>query len=87
MATNQTTTFRLNRRLLTAGAFLTGTGALLALAGTAMACTALATAGRGWVQSMETGPAERATRALQQARSASLAASHAGAQAWRTSAV
>ena len=86
MATNQTMTFRVNKQLLAAGAVLTGTGALLTLVGTAIACTALATAGRGWVQSLETAPSERASRALRQAKSASLAASHAGAEAWRASA-
>ena len=86
MATNQTMTFRVNKQLLAAGAVLTGTGALLALVGTAIGCAALATAGRGWVQSLETPPSERASRALHQAKSASLAASRAGAEAWRTSA-
>lgn len=86
MATNETTTFRVNRRLLAAGAVLTGTGALLALIGTAIAGTALATAGRDWVQKLETPPTELATRALRQAKAVSQAASHAGADAWRTQA-
>jgi hypothetical protein len=85
MATNQTT-FRINRRLLAAGAVLTGSGALLSLVGTAIAATALATAGRGWVQQMETPPTELATRALRQAKAASQAASHAGKDAWRAQA-
>lgn len=85
MATNQMT-FRVNKRLLAAGAVLTGSGALLALVGTAIAATALATAGRGWVQSMETPPTELASRAVRQARAASLAASQAGVDAWRAQA-
>ena len=86
MATNETTTFRVNRRLLAAGAVLTGTGALLALIGTAIAGTALATAGRGWVQQLETPPTEMATRAMRQAKAASKAASQAGVDAWRAQA-
>ena len=82
MATNNTATFQVNKRLLAAGAVLTGSGALLALVGTAIAGTALATAGRGWVQNLETPPSELATRALRQAR----AASQAGADAWRSQA-
>ena len=85
MATNQTT-FRVNRRLLAVGAVLTGTGAVLALVGTAIAATALATAGRGWVQSLETPPTELATRAVRGAKAASMAASHAGVDAWRAQA-
>ncbi|MFC1411741.1 hypothetical protein ACEZCY_21010 [Streptacidiphilus sp. N1-12] len=86
MATNNTATFQVNKRLLAAGAVLTGSGALLALVGTAIAGTALATAGRGWVQNLETPPSELATRALRQARAASQAASQAGADAWRSQA-
>lgn len=86
MATNETMTFRVNRRLLAAGAVLTGTGALLALVGTAIAATALATAGRGWVQNLETPPTELATRALRQARAVSQAAGQAGVDAWRAQA-
>jgi hypothetical protein len=85
MATNNTMTFRINKQLLVTGVALTGTGALLALVGTAIAGTALVTAGRGWVQSLETPPSERATRALHQAQSASRAASQAGLDAWRSS--
>src|SRR5436305_53348 len=75
------------RRLRAAGAVLTGSGALLALVGTAIAGTALATAGRGWVQRMETPPTELATRALHQAKNVSKAASQAGLEAWRAEAV
>ena len=86
MANNQMMTFRVNRRMLAAGAVLTGTGALLALVGTAIAGTALATAGRGWVQQLETPPTEMATRAMRQAKAASKAASQAGVDAWRAQA-
>jgi hypothetical protein len=82
----QTTNFRINKRLLVVGGALTGTGAILALVGTAIAGTALATAGRGWVQGMETPPTELATRALRQAKAASQAATQAGTDAWRAQA-
>ena len=75
-------TFDVNRRLLAVGAVLTGTGALLALVGTALAGTALATAGRGWVRQLETPPSELANRTLRQAKHAS----RAGVEAWRAQA-
>jgi hypothetical protein len=71
--------FTVDRRLLTVGAALTGTGALLALVGTVIAGTALAAAGRGWVRQLETQPVELANRTLRQARHAS----RAGVDAWR----
>ncbi|MEZ0093048.1 hypothetical protein [Streptacidiphilus sp. EB129] len=82
MATSEMASFKVNRRLLTAGAVLTGVGALLTMLGTAIAGTALASAGRGWVQQLETPPSELATRALRQAKSAS----RAGVDAWRAQA-
>jgi hypothetical protein len=75
-------TFQPNRQLLGAGMVLGAVGALAALAGTVLIGVALATAGRDWVQQLETAPSERATRALQQAR----AASQAGLDAWRSAA-
>ncbi|MFD7730076.1 hypothetical protein ACFV6F_06795 [Kitasatospora phosalacinea] len=84
MATNQRITFggfQVNRGMLTAGAALTGLGAVVGLTGAVLVCAALANAGRGWVQSLETPPGELAQRTLQQAR----AASAAGLEAWRTS--
>ena len=75
-------TFDVNRRLLAVGAVLTGTGALLALVGTAIAGTALATAGRGWVRQLEPPPSELANRTLRQAKHAS----RAGVEAWRAQA-
>jgi len=80
--TNNGPTFDVNRRLLAVGAVLTGTGALLALVGTAIAGTALATAGRGWVRQLETPPSELANRTLRQAKHAS----RAGVEAWRAQA-
>jgi hypothetical protein len=74
--------FNVDRRMLALGAVLTGTGALLALVGTAIAGTALATAGRGWVQQMDVPPGELAARTLRQAKHAS----RAGAEAWRAQA-
>ncbi|MGW4809336.1 hypothetical protein [Kitasatospora sp. NPDC004272] len=83
MATNQRITFggfQVNRGMLTAGAALTGLGAVVGLTGTVLVCAALANAGRGWVRSLETPPAEMAQRTFQQAK----AASAAGLEAWRT---
>ncbi len=71
--------FQPNRKLLSAGLVLGGVGAVAGLLGTVLVGVALATAGRGWVQQLETAPSERAARALQQAR----AASQAGVDAWR----
>ncbi|MER5862170.1 hypothetical protein [Kitasatospora sp. NPDC002040] len=71
--------FEVNRQLLGAGAVLTGIGALVGLAGTAMVGAALLSAGRGWMQQLETPPTELAHRTLNQARAASLA----GLEAWR----
>ena len=82
MANLENSTFRVNRRLLALGAVLTGTGALLGLVGTVIAGTALATAGRDWVQQWETAPSELATRALRQAKQAS----QAGVDAWKAQA-
>ncbi|MGK4581583.1 hypothetical protein [Kitasatospora sp. HPMI-4] len=74
--------FQINRGMLTAGAALTGIGALIGLTGTVLVGVALASAGRGWVRQMETPPGELAARTLQQAR----AASQAGLEAWRAQA-
>ena len=74
--------FNVDRRMLAVGAVLTGTGAMLALVGTAIAGTALVTAGRGWVQQLETPPSELANRTLRQAKHAS----RAGMDAWRAQA-
>jgi hypothetical protein len=84
MATNQkfSNGFRVNRTMLGTGVVLTGIGAMLSLAGVAIVCATLASAGRDYVNRMETPPSELATRAMQQAR----AASTAGWEAWRTEA-
>lgn len=74
--------FQPNRKLIGAGLLLGGVGAVAGLLGTVMVGVALATAGRGWIQQMDTSPAERAARAMQQAR----AASQAGLDAWRSGA-
>ncbi|MFI6846034.1 hypothetical protein OG535_17655 [Kitasatospora sp. NBC_00085] len=81
MATNQSflSGFQVNRSLLAGGAVLTGIGALLGAAGAVMVCAALATAGRGWVRSMDTPPTAMAQRALHEAK----VASAAGWEAWR----
>mgnify|MGYP001093291521 CR=1 FL=1 len=59
---------------------LTGIGAVLSLAGTAIVCATLASAGRDYVNRMETPPSEQARRAMQQAQAAPVA----GLEAWRT---
>ncbi|MGF1429310.1 hypothetical protein [Kitasatospora sp. LaBMicrA B282] len=71
--------FAPNRRLIGAGLLLGGVGAVTALLGTVLVGVALATAGRDWLQQLETSPTERASRAFQQARAASMA----GRDAWR----
>ncbi|WP_354641283.1 hypothetical protein [Kitasatospora camelliae] len=82
MATNQKfmAGFQINRGMLTAGAVLTGLGAAMAFAGTVVLSVAVASAGRGWMQQLDTPPTEIARRGLNQARAASLA----GLEAWRT---
>jgi len=84
MATNQKfySGFQINRSMITTGALLTGLGAVVGLAGTVIVCAAVASAGREWVQKMETPPSELAHRALHQAKAASVA----GLDAWRTEA-
>ncbi|MFC9325000.1 hypothetical protein [Kitasatospora sp. NPDC057015] len=71
---------QVNRGLLVGGAVLTGVGAVLGLAGAAMVGVALASAGRSFVQRMDTPPTELAARKLQDAKAASLA----GWEVWRT---
>ena len=71
--------FQVNRSLLAGGAVLTGIGAVLGLAGAAMVGVALASAGRGWVQQLETPPSALASRTLREAKVASMA----GWEAWR----
>ncbi|MFB9367416.1 hypothetical protein ACWCYY_30740 [Kitasatospora sp. NPDC001664] len=71
--------FEVNRGLLATGVVLTGVGALVGLAGTAMVGAALLSAGRGWVRQLETPPGEMAQRTFQHARAASMA----GWDAWR----
>ncbi|MER8187033.1 hypothetical protein [Kitasatospora sp. NPDC094015] len=82
MATNNRFSdgFNVNRSMLTTGVLLGGVGALLTMAGAVLAGVALATAGRDYVRRMDTPPTERAARAMQQARAASLA----GLEAWRS---
>ncbi|MFJ5922352.1 hypothetical protein ACIQF6_07020 [Kitasatospora sp. NPDC092948] len=82
MATNQKFFggFQVNRGMLTVGAALTGIGALVGLTGTVLVCAALANAGRGWFQQLETHPAALAQRTMHQAK----AASAAGLEAWRS---
>ncbi|WP_345697830.1 hypothetical protein [Kitasatospora terrestris] len=71
--------FQVNRSMLGGGVVLTGLGAVIGLAGTALVCYSLASAGRGWMQQMDTPPSELAARAINQARAASLA----GLEAWK----
>ncbi|MCZ4118753.1 hypothetical protein [Streptomyces sp. H39-S7] len=71
-------------RMLAVGVAVTGVAAVLGLAGTVMIGVTLLNAGRGFVRRMEVAPAELAARAFRQAKVASQAATHAGADAWRT---
>ena len=71
--------FHPNARLLAMGAAMTGVGAMVVAAGAAMVGLSLAVAGRRWVQSWETPPAELAQRTFAQARMAG----QAGRDAWR----
>lgn len=71
--------FQVNRPLITGGAVLTGVGATLGMAGAVMICTALASAGRGWLRQMDMPPSRMAHRALHEAK----VASSAGWDAWR----
>ncbi|GJF34575.1 hypothetical protein KNE206_72750 [Kitasatospora sp. NE20-6] len=81
MATNQKFNgFNVNRSMLVTGAVLTGFGAVLSLTGAAILAATLASAGRDWMQQLDTPPSERAARAVNQARAASLA----GMEAWRS---
>jgi len=81
MATNQKFSgFQVNRTMLTTGAALTGLGALIGLAGSVIVGVALASAGRGWVQHLDTPPTELAARTMHQAKAASMA----GLEAWRS---
>ncbi|TQF04692.1 hypothetical protein E6W39_23800 [Kitasatospora acidiphila] len=74
--------FQPNRQLIGAGMVLGAVGAAAATVGTIMIFSALAAAGRSWLRQLETAPAERASRALTQAK----AASQAGLDAWRSAA-
>lgn len=82
MATNQKFIggLEVNRHLLTAGAALTGVGALIGMTGAMIVGVALFSAGRGWVRQLPTPPSEVAARKLHQARAASMA----GLDAWRS---
>ncbi|MCC9307607.1 hypothetical protein LN042_10915 [Kitasatospora sp. RB6PN24] len=74
--------FQPNRQLIRVGTLLATVGAATAAVGTMLVCSALAAAGRDWLRQLETAPAERASRALTQAK----AASQAGLEAWRNAA-
>jgi hypothetical protein len=64
---------------LLTGAVLTGVGALLALAGTAVAVTHVVSATRTWVNELEIPPDELARLKWEQAKTAA----SAGADTWR----
>lgn len=74
----------IDTRMLTVGVAVTGVAALLGLAGTLMIGVTLLNAGRGYVRQMEVPPSELAAHALHQAKAATQAAAHAGADAWRS---
>lgn len=74
----------IDTRTLAVGVAVTGVAAVLGLAGTVMIGVTLLNAGRGYVRHMEVLPSELAARAFRQAKVASQAATHAGADAWRS---
>ncbi|MEY9846063.1 hypothetical protein ABH940_003148 [Streptacidiphilus sp. BW17] len=80
MTTNATQGFRPNTRLLAVGAAMTGLGSMVVATGAALVGLSLISAGRRWIQTWETPPAEMATRTLNQAKMAR----QAGMDAWRT---
>jgi hypothetical protein len=75
--------FELRRGLLLGGGGLLGAASLLGLAGMALISSAVLTAGRRWVETLETPPREVARRTLRQTRAAVTAGAVAGAAAWR----
>jgi hypothetical protein len=74
-----TTTLRLNSRLLMSGAVLTGVASVLGLAGVALCAAAVADVARQWLSQQEMPPAELARQQLAKAK----AATAAGADTWR----
>jgi hypothetical protein len=64
---------------LIAGGILIGVGALVALAGTAVAGAHVAAAIRAWIKDLETPPGQLATLKWEQAKTAAAA----GAASWR----
>jgi hypothetical protein len=71
--------FRPDTRLLTAGAVVTGAGAMIAAVGGTIFLVSLARAGRDWVDRWEVPPSELANRTFRQAQQAA----QAGRDAWR----
>ena len=70
---------QLNRSLIVGGGVLVAVGGLLGFAGMALLSSALISATRQWVDSMETPPSEIARRRWVQTKQAATA----GAAAWR----
>jgi hypothetical protein len=79
MTESQESSFEFNTRQILAGSILIGVGGVLALAGAAMAGTALVVAFRKRVQQMDVPPSELAKHHWARVK----AATNAGASAWR----
>ncbi|MEV6107354.1 hypothetical protein AB0M28_21995 [Streptomyces sp. NPDC051940] len=71
-------TIDVNTRLVTAGAVLTATGAMMVCAGAVIGTYALLTVGRRMIRDMDVPPSQQAAAKWQQAKEAS----RAGMQAW-----
>jgi hypothetical protein len=72
---------QLNRNLIVGGGVLVAFGGLLGFTGMALVTSALISAARRWVDTMEQPPSDIAKRKWQQTK----AAASAGAAAWRNS--
>lgn len=73
-------TLELDNRLVTMGAVLTATGALLAGAGMAVMTFAAVTAGKRMIRNMDVPPSQQAAMKWRQAKEAS----RAGMEAWHS---
>jgi hypothetical protein len=79
----QLSEFQVDTRPLAVGAALLGAGAVIGLAGLAVAGVALATATRRWMDQLEVPPGELARQKWAQARAAAATGAAAGAGAWQ----
>ena len=68
---------------LVVGGILIGLGAVVGMAGVAVAGGHLVTAARNWMRELETPPGQLARLKWEQARSAAISAAASGAATWR----